>query len=110
VETLRTIEFHYSSFPNSDDSRVDRYDITPTQNRSALEKSDMVHYLPENWWDDPFKIIGTGSGDKPQNNSASNSDIQETDLKTMPESFKKKYAEKNYQIQHFVRHPRDRYR
>ena len=82
IETLRTIEFLYNSFPNSDDSRADRYKdsedplvkTSPTTNRSGLKKFNNKHLLPKNWWENPFEIVGAKSGDKSEN-SSSNSDI-----------------------------------
>ena len=102
VETLRTIEFIYNSFPNSDDSKVDKYKdskdplvkTSPTTNRSGLKKFNMEQLLPENWWENPFEIVSSKNGDQPDNDLG-NSDIsKELHLITLPESFGKKSADK----------------
>ena len=59
AKRLRTIALLYTSFPDSDGSNIDGYDATPTQDKSTLKRLDMVGYLPNNWWKDPFVIINS---------------------------------------------------
>ena len=97
AEHLRTTELLYTSFPNSDDSEINGWisdDISLSQNKSALKKLNMDQFLPENWWEDPFEIIGTNKGDKSENNSSSSNDQKELDPIALPKSFKKKSADK----------------
>ncbi len=92
VEGLRSIELLYSSFPNSDDSNVNGNNTPLSKNKSKLKALKMDKFLPKNWWEGPFRILGTESGDKSQVNSSSGT--QELEPITMPESFKKKSADK----------------
>lgn len=59
AERLRTIALLYTSFPDSDGSNIDGYDATLTQDKPTLKRLDMVGYLPNNWWKDPFVIINS---------------------------------------------------
>lgn len=99
-EHTGTWEFLYSDYPNSDDSELDGKDTenpqvatSPTTNRSGLKKFNIEHLLPENWWENPFKIVGTKS-DKSDNNSSNSDSSKELDPIKLPESFNKKSADK----------------
>ena len=101
-EHTSTWEFLYNDYPNSDDSDVDRFKdsddplviTSPTTNRSGLKKFNIEHLLPENWWENPFEIVGTKSSDKSENDSATSDDYKEQYPTTLPDSFKKKSADK----------------
>ena len=92
VESLRSTELLYSSFPNSDDSNVNGNNTPLSKNKSKLKALKMDKFLPKNWWEEPFKIIGTESGDKSQHNSSSGT--QELEPITLPNSFNKNSADK----------------
>ena len=100
-EHTGTWEFLYGDYPNSDDSKLDGKDsespqvaTSPTTNRSGLNKFKIEHLLPENWWENPFEIVGANKGDKSENNSSSSNDPKELDPIALPESFNKKSADK----------------
>ena len=50
--------------------------------------------LPENWWENPFEIVSAKSSDKSEHDSATSDDSKEQYPITLPDSFKKKSADK----------------
>ena len=94
AEHLREIEILYTSFPDSDDSNVDGYDATATQDKSALKRLGMAGYLPNNWWKDPFVIINSKKGNGSNDDSLYVDNTSELEQIILPKTFTKKSVDK----------------
>ena len=97
-EHARSTIFRYSSFGDFEDVVTD-LDKTSgyhplTDNRSVVAKHELSKFVPENWWKEPFAIINAKSEGEADNELTHSDGSKEQDPVTLPDSFKKKSADK----------------
>ena len=97
-EHERQTIFRYSSIGNFDDINgdLDRTDGDHplTENRDEVQRSIVNDYVPLNWWNDPFAIIGQNNINQAEEEALDNEETMNSIKINSPKKFKKKYADK----------------
>ena len=97
-EHERETIFRYSSIGDFDDitTGLDGTDgVHPlTENRDEVQRSIVNDYVPSDWWNNPFAIIGQNNINQTEEEALDNEEIMNSIKINLPKQFKKKYADK----------------